>query len=1577
MNQAINTCITGLNNIGQGFWDYAAGIFIQSSVLIILLLIIDFLLRKRVRAVFRYCLWMLVFIKLVMPASFTLPTGIGYWMGDYFPSEVSMAKWIPQTEEIVPTTLNIHQRSIPLEPIVMNETAVIDIYQGSIPLEPVITNETAVTGIELEHICWQGLVFLGWLVGMLTLLALLVQRICFVRGLIAQSRPANGRLLELLDECRCLIGIRRNIELRLSGNRLSPADCGLFKPIILMPTTLPEKLSREKLKAVLIHELAHIKRADVWVNLVQTMLQIVYFYNPFVWIANAMVHRVREQAVDEMVLVTLKPETKSYSNMLIDIAEMAFWRPNFSLHLIGVVESKKALERRIKHMLSRPVPKSSKLGYLGLIAIIVIGAILLPMGSNSIAEAANTQKNSREHSETKTIVPGLRVGDYTLGMSKDEVLKKLGEPEAIFWGGERYTLDNLPKRYFMSFGDISFEIYDDAVKGITAISPYYKFTNGLGVGDSEQKIKQAFGDDFHLKEFKGADHLTYEDEGLMFEIHKKNRTVMEINLYQPKRNQDDGTKALTPSRLEPFDNVCGKDLRTHDLRNAGRILDTLEFNQETLWPTPDRLPEGFDPNALLQEGMNPGLGIQALHAEGITGAGVHVGLIDQPLLLDHPEYAGKIVSYHDTGCGTSMSSMHGPGMASQLVGSRCGTAPGAKLHVVAVPSWKGDADYYARALDRLVTRNREVRKDQKIRVVSVSAQPSGEGSKYINQSLWDRAVQRAQANGILVLDCTWHHGFVSLCWLDPQDRESVKACTPGFRNGNVEVDKVHIHVPSAPRTVAEASAERPYGYAYDGGGRRSSRPMSKNGYSDTIPYAAGILAMGWQVRPDLTPAQIKEMLFTSAYVHKSGAKVINPTAFIDLVRNKNDNQRVQAPPQTDSETYTIVPGLRIGNYTLDMSKDDVLKELGEPEAIQLGKDDVDVVRPGEERYSLKNLPREHILSFGNISFWFSDDSIEAIGVRSPLYKLSNGLGVGDSEQKIKQAFGEDFLLAEVLGKDFLFYEAKGLGFEIHKKNQTVAEIVVYHQEGDRDTRHQQEQSERTKLVRQAVADGRISFKLTTPDEFKAIAGQPTKEWTYDDGEVIYMEYPGVQVKFFGKPEINIPHTVLYVMCEGMGIDIGQDRPIDEGDIDQQPGRSSSKDVSTLVRQAVADGRISFKLTTPDEFKAIAGQPTREWTEADDELIYMEYPDIQVSFFGKPEINTPHTLTSLRCEGRRIDIGRNRPIVLRNEGDLDKFGTFWGYSSVDLSRLDLSQKGELLKTMPFDSRTVWPEADRLPPDFDPKAVMEWGKYPGLGVKQLHEQGVTGKGVHVAIIDQPLLLGHIEYKDQLVSYKEIQTGNADPQMHGPPVASILVGKTCGVAPAAILHYWAEPSWKGDYKYRCIALEQIIQYNKEKTKSEQIRVVSVSKGFSPSEPNLDRWKTLLEKAKQSGIYIVHCGSMGLGAGCRFLKDSDNPANYRLCAFLQEGGFHGKPGIFFTPIDHRTTASHRARDAYTFWTRSGLSWGAPYYAGVVALGIQVNPDLRPDQIDKLLYDSGWDFQKGRLINPVGFVEAARSLSE
>ncbi len=382
MNQIIDSCLTVLNSIGRVFCDYAAGMFVQSSVLIVVLLIIDFLLRKRVRATFRYCVWMLVFVKLVLPPTLCLPTGIAYWCGDYLSVDSPVLRQLPNIVHLeFVGTPPPQDFALPIETPKPQPSRVFP--------EAVAPPASAVSS--MEPITWQAVLFLVWLAGVLVVSTLLIQRIRFVKWLIAQSSSAEGQLLDVLNESRRRLGIRRSIGLRLSSDTSSPAVCGLFRPIILMPTSLLNDLSPDKLRAVFIHELAHIKRGDLWVNFAQTLLQVIYFYNPFVWLANAVVRRIREQAVDEMVLVALGPEAKSYSNTLIDIAEMAFWRTSFRLRLIGVVESKKALKRRIRHMLTRPIPKNAKVGVAGVLAVIVAGAVLLPMA----ARAKTSEDSSR------------------------------------------------------------------------------------------------------------------------------------------------------------------------------------------------------------------------------------------------------------------------------------------------------------------------------------------------------------------------------------------------------------------------------------------------------------------------------------------------------------------------------------------------------------------------------------------------------------------------------------------------------------------------------------------------------------------------------------------------------------------------------------------------------------------------------------------------------------------------------------------------------------------------------------------------------------------------------------------------------------------------------------------------------------------------------------------------------------------------------------------------------------------------------------------------------------------------------
>ena len=90
---------------------------------------------------------------------------------------------------------------------------------------------------------------------------------------------------------------------------------------------------------------------------------------------------------------------------------------------------------------------------------------------------------------------------------------------------------------------------------------------------------------------------------------------------------------------------------------------------------------------------------------------------------------------------------------------------------------------------------------------------------------------------------------------------------------------------------------------------------------------------------------------------------------------------------------------------------------------------------------------------------------------------------------------------------------------------------------------------------------------------------------------------------------------------------------------------------------------------------------------------------------------------------------------------------------NLSRLDLREAGASLEHADFDDRTIWPASDRLPQDFDRARIMERGKNPGLGVRSLDTQGITGRGVGIAIIDNPLLIEHQEYAQRLRLYEEI--------------------------------------------------------------------------------------------------------------------------------------------------------------------------------------------------------------------------------
>lgn len=412
---------------------------------------------------------------------------------------------------------------------------------------------------------------------------------------------------------------------------------------------------------------------------------------------------------------------------------------------------------------------------------------------------------------------------------------------------------------------------------------------------------------------------------------------------------------------------------------------------------------------------------------------------------------------------------------------------------------------------------------------------------------------------------------------------------------------------------------------------------------------------------------------------------------------------------------------------------------------------------------------------------------------------------------------------------------------------------------------------------------------------------------------------------------------------------------------------------TQLRKAVQSGDIRYRLTEPKEIIDILGEPIKKVVRKSGgmDVIEISYPDVSISFakFRRYK-HDPFTIRHLTIKDKKIDIGQNKKLVLRNNNDLDKLDNFQGFQDISLVNLDLKEEIGRVASLDFDSLTEWPPQDKLPPGFYPKELLKKGKNPGLGIRDLHEQGINGKGIGIAIIDQPLLLGHEEYTSRIIRYDATGLQGFSPQMHGSPIVSIAVGKEIGVAPEAVLTYFAVPMWEKSNLPYIRSLRRVFQLNEVLPGEEKIRVVSISTGMFSYYKGFEEWRDVLEEAENKGIFVVTCHPDFLDYGTLTLlenRDPDDPKNYI------PGKYVGEHDLLRIPTANKTIASHRGVDVYTFERQGGMSWAAPYLAGLAALAFQVNPGIKPAKIKELLVKTATKTPAGPIINPKAFIESVK----
>ncbi len=426
----------------------------------------------------------------------------------------------------------------------------------------------------------------------------------------------------------------------------------------------------------------------------------------------------------------------------------------------------------------------------------------------------------------------------------------------------------------------------------------------------------------------------------------------------------------------------------------------------------------------------------------------------------------------------------------------------------------------------------------------------------------------------------------------------------------------------------------------------------------------------------------------------------------------------------------------------------------------------------------------------------------------------------------------------------------------------------------------------------------------------------------------------------------------------------------------ESGTTAKPNLADIAYQAVAEGEIAYMLTAPEKLEALLGEPQKEFEKDGGGMMVLlvSYPDVR-AWFGKSkrDRNASFTLRGLSIKGEDVDIGGilqgQRQVIVRNIQDFKKIEL----RNVDLRNLNLTDEGDYLKGQEFDSLTQWPGPEKMPPGFDPHRLLEEGKNPGLGIRELHEQGINGKGVGIAILDQRLLQNHVEYADRIARYEERDLPHDQPpQMHGPPIVSIAVGENCGVAPKAFVFYYAAITTL-EHQIQADWINEIIKYNETNPQTGRIRVISIS--ASPEEAsNNEAYLRARKNALDAGIFIATCSSEFLDYGTLTLIEGgnpDKPENYTV------GRYGGSGCELNIPTGNKTIATHQGVSVYQYERQGGMSWAAPYIAGLAALAFQVNPDLQPRIILEQLVKTAAHTKAGPVVNPPAFIEAIKNIDK
>jgi beta-lactamase regulating signal transducer with metallopeptidase domain/Skp family chaperone for outer membrane proteins len=361
------------------------------------------------RPALAHVLWLLVLLKLVTPPLLFWP--ISWPRAE--PRAESPPKETKQADEVV--------NPEPIELVVMEEAPVewMPVELATPAAEPTpplrIDVETALAGI--------------WLSGAVIWFFLAAYRVGRFRRELRRGIPASAELRDRVKELSNRLGLRLCPEVVLVKGRIPPMLWWVGGiPTLIVPASLIASLSGDALETVLLHELAHYRRRDHWVRMLELMVTGLYWWNPVVWYARRELREAEEQCCDAWVVTALPGSARTYATALVETLDFLAGAGAAPLGASGVGPVSD-LKRRLT-MILRDVPPRS-LSWAAVMTVLGAAGLVLPVLPVWAQDAAKPVKviffGEKPDEPKKKVVEG--DGEEQLKALEAELQQKLAELE--------------------------------------------------------------------------------------------------------------------------------------------------------------------------------------------------------------------------------------------------------------------------------------------------------------------------------------------------------------------------------------------------------------------------------------------------------------------------------------------------------------------------------------------------------------------------------------------------------------------------------------------------------------------------------------------------------------------------------------------------------------------------------------------------------------------------------------------------------------------------------------------------------------------------------------------------------------------------------------------------------------------------------------------------------------------------------------------------------------------------------------------------------------------------------------------